>query len=72
MEEYIIKLGGMYLSDLSVGVSFAQNEFIEDLVLDSNSFSAIRYDDIEEAKMIAKKIYIITGAEAIVEKYYEE
>lgn len=66
---YRLKVGNMYLSDIYVDSSIADNEFIRSV--EFNTQSRYLVSDIKEANALRNKIYIVLGVNLEVEEISE-
>lgn len=63
MKHYYIKLGSMYLKNFNLDTRYPENEFIESFEVEIKPLYIVGYTDIEKAKDLANKLFIITGFE---------
>lgn len=66
---YRLKVGNMYLSDIYVDSSIADNEFIRSVEFNTQSLYVL--SDIKEANALRNKIYIVLGVNLEVEEINE-
>ena len=65
---YIIKLGELYLKNITLDFLEVKREFIKEIQL-STKEEALSFRNYEEAEAMKKKVFIITGADVGVIDY---
>ena len=65
---YIIKVGELYLKNITVDFLEVKTEFIKEIQL-STKEEALSFRNYEEAEAMKKKVFIITGADVGVIDY---
>ena len=65
---YIIKVGELYLKNITVDFLEVKAEFIKEIQL-STKEEALSFRNYEEAEAMKKKVFIITGADVGVIDY---
>ena len=67
-KEYIIKVGELYLKNITVNFLEVKTEFIKEIQL-STKEEALIFRNYEEAEAMKKKVYIIIGSDVGIIEY---
>lgn len=67
-KEYIIKVGELYLKNITLDFLEVKTEFIKEIQL-STKDEALSFRNYEEAEAMRKKVFLITGSDVGVIDY---